>query len=131
MIGLDTSAIIDIFKGEEKIKQFLEKNKEPLAVTIMSYLELSFGLNPENIKHTTEGKYYDDFFKDLYNFGLTEYSCKEASKIFWNLKKEGKVIDQFDCIIAALFITNGVKRIITRNPKHFEKIKQLGVISYY
>ena len=130
MIGLDTSAIIDVFKGEEKIKQFLEKNKEPLAVTIMSYLELFFGLNPEDPKHTTEGRYYDEFFKSLYNINLTKDSCQEASKIFWKLKKEGKIIDQFDCVIAASFLTNGINKIITSNPKHFEKIKQLYVISY-
>ena len=130
MIGLDTSAIIDIFRGNTNIKQFLEDNKEPLAVTIMSYLELFFGLNPENPKHIIEGKYYGEFFKSLYNIELTKISCEEASKIFWNLKKEGKVIEQFDCVIASLFITNGVRRILTRNPKHFEKIKQFSVISY-
>lgn len=130
MIGLDTSAIIDIFKGEENIKKFLENNKEPLAVTIMSYLELFFGLNPENPKHAIEGSYYREFFKSLYNVNLSKNSCEEASKIFWNLKKEGKTIEQFDCVIAALFIANGINKILTRNQKHFEKIKKLNVISY-
>ena len=32
MIGLDTSAIIDIFRGDEKIKQFLENNKDLLKL---------------------------------------------------------------------------------------------------
>lgn len=130
MIGLDTSAIIDIFKGNPRIKQFLENNKEPLAATIMSYLELFFGLNPENPKHTEEGKYYQEFFKSLYNIGLTKESCEEASKIFWKLRKEGKVIEQFDCVIAALLLTQGINKILTKNPKHFEKIKQLNMIVY-
>lgn len=130
MIGLDTSAIIDIFKGEEKIKQFLENNKEPLAVTVMSYLELFFGLNPENPKHAVEANYYREFFKSVYNVNLSKDSCEESSEIFWNLKKEGRTIEQFDCVIAALFITNGINKILTRNQKHFEKIKKLNVISY-
>ena len=130
MIGLDTSAVIDIFKGDEKIREFLESNKEPLAATIMSYLELFFGLNPENPRHMTEAKYYNEFFKGLYNIDLTKNSCEVASKIFWGLRKEGKSIEQFDCVIAALFIANGINKIITRNPKHFEKIKHLDVISY-
>ena len=88
MLGLDTSAIIDIFRGNKDIKPFLENNKEPLAVTIMSYLELFFGLNPENPKHKTEGSYYQDFFKSLYNVDLNQESCEEASKIFWRLKKD-------------------------------------------
>jgi len=130
MIGLDTSAVIDIFKGNERIKQFLENNKEPLAATVMTYLELFFGLNPENPKHATEGKYYTEFFKSLYNVDLSKDTCEEASKIFWRLKKEGKTIEQFDCAIAASFLTNGINKILTGNPKHFEKIKQLNVISY-
>jgi predicted nucleic acid-binding protein len=130
MIGLDTSAIIDIFKGKQEIKQFLETNKEPLAVTTMSYLELFFGLNPNDQNHEKEGGYYREFFKSLYNINLTDNSCEEASKIFWDLKKAGKTIDQFDCVIATLFIKNGIKKILTKNSKHFEKIKQLTVISY-
>jgi len=130
MIGLDTSAIIDIFRGDEKVKEFLDKNKEPLAVTIMSYLELFFGLDPENSKHVAEGKYYGEFFNSLYNINLTKDSCEGASKIFWKLRKEGKTIEQFDCAIAALFLTSGINKILTRNPKHFEKIRQLDAISY-
>lgn len=130
MIGLDTSAIIDIFRGEPNIRRFLEGNKEPLAATIMSYLELYFGINPENPHHMEEGKYYGEFFKTIYNLDLTKESCEEASRIFWKLRKEGKTIEQFDCVIAALFISNGVKKILTRNSKHFEKINQLNVISY-
>mgnify|MGYP001593450345 FL=1 len=130
MIGLDTSAIIDIFKGDEKIKNFLETNKEPLASTIINYLELFFGINTENPKHIAEGKYYDEFFKGLYSIGLSSEACKEASKIFWALKKEGRVIEQFDCIAAACFLTSGITKMLTRNPEHFGRIKQLSVISY-
>ena len=130
MIGLDTSAIIDIFKGNKNIKPFLEINKEPLAAATMSYLELFFGLDPENPKHTSEGRYYQEFFKNLYNVDLNKESCEEASKIFWRLRKEGKTIEQFDCVIAASLITSGINKILTRNSKHFEKIKQLNVISY-
>ena len=130
MIGLDTSAIIDVFRGDEKIKQFLENNKEPLAVTIMSYLELFFGLDPKNPKHKEEGSYYDEFFKSAYNLDLTKGACEEASRIFWGLKREGKSIEQFDCVIAAIFITNGINKILTRNSKHFDKIGELKVLGY-
>lgn len=130
MIGLDTSAVIDIFKGEENIKKFLEGNKEPLAVTIMSYLELFFGINPADPRCITEGKYYDEFFKRIYNIELTKDSCEESSRIFWALKKEGKTIEKFDCVIAALFLKSGITKILTRNEKHFGKIKRLNVVSY-
>ena len=130
MIGLDTSAIIDLFKGNKNIKHFLEINKEPLAVTVMSYLELFFGLDPENPRHISEGEYYREFFNNLHNVGLNSESCEESSRIFWRLRKEGKTIEQFDCVIAASFIAGGINKILTGNPKHFEKIKQLKAINY-
>ncbi|MBS3149942.1 type II toxin-antitoxin system VapC family toxin [Candidatus Woesearchaeota archaeon] len=130
MIGLDTSAIIDFFKGDEKIKRFIENNKEPLAVTTISYLELFFGLDITNSKHEIEAKYYKEFFKNLYNLDLTKDSCEKASEIFWKLRKEGKTIEQFDCVIAALFLKSGIKKIVTRNKKHFENIKELNIIDY-
>ncbi len=130
MIGLDTSAIINLFEGYDNIKQFLLDNKEPLAVTIASYLELFFGLNPANPKHLEEGKYYEEFFKALYNIDLNKGSCQEDSRIFWKLKKEGRKIDQFDCLIASVFLTNGISKILAGNQKHFERIKQLNIITY-
>src|SRR3989344_7338861 len=130
MIGLDTSAIIDIFRGDEKIKKFLENNKEPLVVSIINYLELFFGLDIKYPKYLDEIKFYKGFFDDLYNFDLTKESCEITSEIFQELKRKGKLIEQFDCIIAAIFITNGVNKILTRNVKHFENIKELNVISY-
>ena len=130
MIGLDTSAIIDIFKGDKDIKEFLDSNTEPLAATIVSYLELFFGLNPKDPKHGKESEYYKEFFKSLYNIDLTKDSCELASEIFWSLKKEGKTIEQFDCVIAALLISNGINKILTRDSRHFERIRKLNVISY-
>ena len=130
MIGLDTSAIIDLFKGEEAVKNVLVSSKEALSLTFISYLELYFGLDSSNNRHREEGKYYDEFFSSLPAFELSIESCQKASHIYWNLKKQGKTIDQFDCVIASIFLANGVTKILTRNRKHFEHINGLSVISY-
>lgn len=130
MIGFDTSAIIDIFKGEESIKEFLTSNKEPLAATIMSYLELFFGLDFENAQHTKEAQYYRSFFSEVYSLDLTKEACEGASNIYWYLKKEGKMIEKFDCIIAGIFLAGGINKILTKNKEHFKRIKEIKVISY-
>lgn len=130
MIGLDTSAIIDIFRGDEAIKKALENIKEPLAVTQISYLELMFGLDPKNEKHRTEEGFYDEFFQSLLSLDLDNQSCKKASEVFWRLKKEGKTIEQFDCVIAGIFLANGINTIISRNAKHFSNIHGLKIIGY-
>ena len=130
MIGLDTSAIIDIFRGDESIKKLLGNIKEPLIAAQMSYLELMFGLDPGNLKHTLEERYYDEFFESVITFRLDNQSCKKASQLSWRLKKEGKTIDQFECVIAGIFLAHGVSSLISKNAKHFESIHGLKVIGY-
>lgn len=130
MIGLDSSAIIDFADGDESLKRVLEKIKEPLVVNKICYLEIMLGidLNDENYKF--EEDFYHNFFQNLKNFDLDMESCKKASRIFHNLKKEGNIIEAFDCTIAGICLTNGVKKIITKNIEHFKRIKGIEVIGY-
>lgn len=130
MIGLDTTAIIDFFKGDEKLKKYLVKNKEPFATTTINFLELCFGIDPANSKHNEELASYEEFFSTTVHISLDENACKRASRIFWRLKKEGNTINKADCTIAACFLEKGVKKVLTRNKKHFEKIKELETITY-
>ena len=130
MIGLDTNAIIDLFKGKNEIKRILSETEEPLVATQMSYLELQFGLNPEERTHQMEEKYYDEFFKTVMMLELTSHACKKAAEIHWRLKKKGAMIGKFDCIIAGMLLINGVNKIITKNKKDFEKIAGISVIEY-
>jgi tRNA(fMet)-specific endonuclease VapC len=127
MIGLDTTAIIDLFKGDPELNKFIQNSREPFSVTILSYAELMFGLNENSRK---EEEYYDDFFSDIYSFDLTKDSCKIASKLKYSLRKKGITIGNFDLLIASIFLSNGITKILTRNKKHFERINSIEVISY-
>lgn len=130
MIALDTSTIIDIFKGSSKVRSLIEKTEGPFVVTLLSYLELMFGIDYKNKANKIEEKYYDDFFNSFLTLDLTKESCKKAAQIHKDLEAQGKTIEQFDCVIVAILLTNGIKTIITGNKKHFEDIKELKVISY-
>lgn len=130
MIALDTTAIVDFFKGDPKIMKLLENLDEPLSSTIINYQEIMFGLDLENPHHLEEEKYYDLFFNSIFTFHLDEESSKKATKIDWKLKKKGISSGRFDSIIAGIITKNGVNKIITRNVKHFDKIEGLKVISY-
>lgn len=130
MIGLDTSAIIDIMKGNNDIKALIEKNQEDFAATMMSYLELSFGLDIDNKKHKNEEEKCDELFKRMNTFNFNKASCKKSAEIFWQLKKTGAIIEKNDCTIVGIFLTNGIKRIITKNKEHFKRIKEIETISY-
>lgn len=130
MICLDTTAIIDIFKGNKELKVLLEETNGPLATTRINYLEIMFGLNFDNSVHKKEESYYDEFFKEILILEIDNSSSKKASSIFWNLKNKGKIIGKFDCVIAGILLSKGFNKIITKNIKHFENIKELKVRGY-
>ncbi len=130
MIGLDSTAIIDLFKGDKSIGNLVSSLDDQIAVTQVNYLEVMLGLDFDNPKHKIEEIYYDKLFNDFINLDLDILASKKAAELANNLKKKGKSIDPFDCAIAGILIQNGVKKIITRNAKHFSRIKELKVISY-
>ncbi len=130
MIGMDTTAIIDLFKGDKNLIKLLEKTKTPVVSTQMNYLELMFGLDISKGDHIREMEYYDELFEEVHTLPLNKEASKKAAKIFWNLKRSGNTIDKFDCIVAGILLSSGIDKIITRNVKHFEKISGIKVLKY-
>src|SRR3989338_2405424 len=130
MIGLYTSTIIDLFKGDDNVISFLNNTREQVSTTVINIFELYIGLDLINPIHQEEEVYYLELLENMPNFSLDIRSCRHASKILWNLKKQGKIINRWDCAIAAIFMDNGVDKILTKNKKHFENIKGLKVLSY-
>jgi|SRR3989338_8580930 len=130
MIGLDTCAIIDLFRKDLKIIELIESLDEELCSTIINYQEIMFGMDLKDSKYHEEEKFYDDFFTQIFLYLLDTASSKESSRIFWDLKRRGNLIEEMDCSIAGILLTNGVKKIITRNAKHFEKIPGIEVVFY-
>ncbi|MBI2108146.1 PIN domain-containing protein [Candidatus Woesearchaeota archaeon] len=130
MIGLDTSAIIDLFRDDPALIRLLEQIDDTVVLNQISYLELMFGLDFESRHDKSEEEYYDSLFNLYSVLPLDNISCKKAAKISLELKKLGKSIEQFDCTIAGILLANGINKILTRNKKHFENIRQLDVISY-
>lgn len=52
-----------------------------------------------------------------------------GGKIYSNLVREGKEIELNDCLIAATALSYGIKKVVTRNINHFNKIKELKAVT--
>jgi tRNA(fMet)-specific endonuclease VapC len=52
-----------------------------------------------------------------------------GGKIYSNLVREGKEIELNDCLIAATALSYGIKKVVTRNIDHFNKIKDLKAVT--
>ena len=130
MIALDTTAIIDLFNGDSSLIKILQELDDEFVTTSINQQEIYFGLDTTKEDHQEEERNYDGLFNNLIIHSLELRSVKASSEIFWNLKKKGTQIGKFDCMIAGILLSNQINKIITKNVKHFEKIKELEVISY-
>jgi len=53
----------------------------------------------------------------------------DGGRIYSSLVKDGEEIELNDCLIAAAAMSVGVYDIVTRNTKHFERIKDIRPIT--
>lgn len=130
MIGLDTTALIDLYKKDAQLLQTLKTLDQELFLNDLTYLELLAGLNPENKQHQQEEAFYDKHYTQITSFPLTKQAAKHARSILWKLKKHGKTIGILDATIAAIYTQHNVHTILTRNTKDFSHIKEITVMSY-
>ena len=127
---LDTTAIIDLLRGEprviEKINNLEEKNI-PLYLTSVSVFEIWQGI--KDLLDEKKRDKINNLLETMANFSFDISAAKEAGSIHASLKKEGKVIDPEDSMIAGIAKVNKEK-ILTRNIKHFQRIHGIIVESY-
>src|SRR3989344_9109034 len=115
MIALDTTALIDFYKNNTDLKNLLEGLDDILVTSIVNYQEIMFGLNPKYSKYKLEKDFYESFFNNIIILDFDKGSADKTSEIYWNLVSKGKLIGEFDSMIAGCFLSSGVNSIITKN----------------
>jgi predicted nucleic acid-binding protein len=130
MLGLDTSAIIDLLKNDQGVVAVLGQQDETVATCMMNYAELLFGVDPTSRRGQEELNWIDAFFNETLFLHLSKKVCKRASMVQHQLKRQGKLTEPADVLIAAAYLEHGIDKLLTRNKKHFEHIKGLRAISY-
>jgi len=109
---LDTSIIIEIFRGNKKILDELQRDLE-YGISVITLFELYCG----KLKEREE-----IFLEKMPKLDYDERSAKLAGKIFRELKRNGKIPKVKDLLIASSAIAND-KLLITcdRDFKLFER----------
>jgi len=121
---LDTSFLIDLFKGDPAAKRLAESIQESLlSTTSISVYEIYQGIRVKEMSDI------EKLFAELTVYALNDVSAKRAGLLYQSLREEGKSIDPEDCMIAAIALEHG-KSIVTKNKKHFSRINGLEIISY-
>lgn len=129
MTIIDTSVMIPFLNGSpeavEKVHELSNTRNQVVEITIITVYELLKGASlsskpQENLKHVK------DVISNLQVLDLSPEACEEASSIFCELKKSGRMISEFDILIAAIAKTNG-EPILT-NDQHFKAVHGLQLI---
>lgn len=131
MVYVDTTFIVDILRGNKEVLEIaskLDKSKitKALPAPVVSEILQGIHLSP-NPEH--EKNFALSLINSLNIIPLNKESFILAGNISSDLMKDGQDIGLIDCMIAAITITNK-ETLITRNKKHFEKIKDLKIESY-
>lgn len=131
MICLDSSFLIDFLRNDASAAnrvKFLED--ESFSISSISVFEVALGFHL--MKEFSSAKYekFIDVVREMDVLNLDLRASILSSKISASLIKEGKTINQSDCLIAGTMISNGVNNILTKDKAHFDRIKGIKVISY-
>ena len=135
MVCLDSTFVIDILKGEEKMKKLeenIDNRGEDIFIASPAVIEVIRGLylksNIKNLKDNEKERTFK-LINSLSVLDLDKNSAILAAKIEADLRNNGEIIDVEDIMIAAISINNN-ETLVTRNKKHFERIKDLKIETY-
>jgi len=129
MIVLDTSFVIDYFRGVEATYGLVNEDDD-VVTTAITYHEITTGLKRKRSKR--EEKFFKRFFSEVKVLPFDVRAAEESSSIAARLMAIGIEINALDILIAGIAIANGADKIITRDPdfKEIAKVSDIEVLLY-
>ncbi len=120
MVIFDTNLLIDALSGESKAIKAIEayKGRESAAITILSKYELLRG------RKFSEQNTLDELLSNLNVYGLNDAEIDVSADVYRSLKEKGKLMDEFDILIAGIAIANNEK--LVTSDTGFKEVKRLG-----
>ena len=125
IICLDTSILIDYYRKKDKSKSMFFKLTEKYALFVVSAIteyELYIGNSKE------QNDFWNKFFSQITVLPFDTKVAKKAVDIYKQLKRDNKLIEVPDILIAGTVLQNNLP-LAMLNKKHFERIKGLQIIT--
>ncbi|MBI2541913.1 type II toxin-antitoxin system VapC family toxin [Candidatus Woesearchaeota archaeon] len=130
MICLDSDFIVDFLRKKSSAVLKMESLKgQTVASTEVNYLEVIYGILIKKQVPQKEFALAQEFFDSVPSMPLDHISAYNTAKIAAFLKKSGQEIELSDTMIAGICLANNCP-ILTKNIKHFSRIKGLKVETY-
>ena len=131
MICLDTTFILDLLKKRPNSVVALKSlSGKELASTEINYFEVLFGIFKKHELSQHELDLAQEFFSSIKLLTLSKLGAYKSAEIGGLLSKNGLIIGSQDVLIAGICIANNCETILTKDVKHFSRIKGLKVETY-
>ncbi len=122
MACLDTSVVISILKGDDSVRKIVEayRGREDITTTIITEYEL--------LKHESmiKREIAQELINSMLIYNFDSISAVEAARLFRELTRTGKPINENDILIAGIAIANN-ELLITRDG-NFKNIKDIRIL---
>tara|TARA_Y100000310_G_C20633158_1_gene789708 strand:+ start:223 stop:606 length:384 start_codon:yes stop_codon:yes gene_type:complete len=124
---LDTSFLIDLVNGKKETKNV--SNLPNLLTTQINMYEFIRGFF---LKRGNSIKYSQvmELFDNIRVLPLNDQGILKSAEISASLIKNGMVIEDTDCLTAGIALSHNANTIVTKNKKHFSRIKDIKVETY-
>lgn len=123
---LDTNICIYLLNGNESLKKkVIEIGVSSITISNATLAELYFGAY--NSKKVAANLQRINLFKKyLMIYSDSDESAEAFGRFKSKLRSDGKIIEDFDILIASIAFTNNCV-LVTNNPFHFERIEGLQI----
>jgi len=123
---LDTNIITAFLKKDfrvvRRVSDYLEYF-DRLTINIISYYEILRGL--KDLGNEEKLRRFEEFVQENELVAIRKETVVKAAEIYAYLKKQGKLIEDADILMASIAIVEDLV-LITNNIKHFERIESLA-----
>jgi len=122
---VDSDVVIDSLNKIPTAVNFFKKNlNSEILLSVISWLEIVYGFKKSN--SVKKLKLFQEFIRDnqIVTLPVDEKMAGEYLNLRISLEEKKVPLSDFDLLIAATAFVNNLT-LVTRNTKHFKRIKKL------
>lgn len=135
MIFLDTTFLVDILRKDSAAISWLnDVEEQALYTSEINVFELYTGLFRISESSKTKQKKrtfeLEQILSRMEVLSFDRNSAIESAKVLSHLMSRGEPIGARDIMIAGTALSRGIKRLVTRNIREFQRVPRLNTESY-